>query len=293
MDSQAAAEVLGNLDEESAIAAITSALQSRPELAPSIVNFAVPELTYPPAKALVDRRAQGVIKSFNPEKGFGFIECPELTEVFGNDVFLHNRQVGNFSQGSHVSFAVVLNKDNKPQAYDLCPVDGGSGGGGGGGCGYGVMSGKMGCGSKGKGGWFDASAAYAAAMEAAKGAWQAHVSKVPAKGGTQTGVKRKWGSTWGGSGAGGGGASAGGGAGGGGGKPDEQGELGQFTGPIKSFNQKNGYGFIDCAELKAQGYNDVFLHHQQLGDHKVGEQVTFTAYVNSKGQPQAKDLQGA
>merc|ERR1719491_249938 len=66
--------------------------------------------------------------------------------------------------------------------------------------------------------------------------------------------------------------------------------LGEFLGMIKSFNQNNGYGFIDCPELKATYSHDVFLHHQQLGDFKQGDEVKFTAYLNNAGKPQAKEL---
>lgn len=68
-------------------------------------------------------------------------------------------------------------------------------------------------------------------------------------------------------------------------------ELGIFTGKVKSFNMKTGYGFIECPSLKSQGYQDVFLHTSQLQQFVVGNSVRFTAYLSSKGHPQAKDLQ--
>mmetsp|Transcript_127714 Transcript_127714/g.284687 ORF Transcript_127714/g.284687 Transcript_127714/m.284687 type:complete len:115 (-) Transcript_127714:12-356(-) len=75
-------------------------------------------------------------------------------------------------------------------------------------------------------------------------------------------------------------------------KPDVQQVLGQFAGTIKSFNPTNGFGFIHCDDLKAQGYqNDVYMHHSQIGDFQPGQQVMFTAYLNKKGQPQSMDLQ--
>lgn len=81
---------------------------------------------------------------------------------------------------------------------------------------------------------------------------------------------------------------------GGGGKGlqvDDSQVLGDFMGSIKSFNPKSGYGFIDCPDLRAQGHDkDVFLHHQQLGEFEVGAQIQFTAFLNQKGSPQAKDL---
>mmetsp|Transcript_83590 Transcript_83590/g.259710 ORF Transcript_83590/g.259710 Transcript_83590/m.259710 type:complete len:103 (-) Transcript_83590:63-371(-) len=68
-------------------------------------------------------------------------------------------------------------------------------------------------------------------------------------------------------------------------------ELGNFVGIIKSFNPKSGYGFITCEELQELGFsNDCFLHHQQMGDCSVGQEVGFLCYLNSKGQPQAKDV---
>merc|ERR1719210_953497 len=73
--------------------------------------------------------------------------------------------------------------------------------------------------------------------------------------------------------------------------PDEKAVLGQFPGTIKSFSAKTGFGFIECEELKKQGYtNDVFLHHSQVGEFAVGSQVLFTAFLSSKGLPQSKDL---
>mmetsp|Transcript_116737 Transcript_116737/g.310593 ORF Transcript_116737/g.310593 Transcript_116737/m.310593 type:complete len:122 (-) Transcript_116737:95-460(-) len=75
-------------------------------------------------------------------------------------------------------------------------------------------------------------------------------------------------------------------------KPDVQQVLGQFTGLIKSFNAKNGFGFIQCEAIREQGYtNDVYLHHNQVGEFQPGHTVAFTAYLNRKGQPQAMDLQ--
>merc|ERR1719162_571522 len=61
-------------------------------------------------------RFQGKIKSFNVQKGFGFIECPEAHQIYGRDVFLHKAQIGTYQIGSQVSFAVEMNKTNMPQA---------------------------------------------------------------------------------------------------------------------------------------------------------------------------------
>jgi len=260
MDAQTIVDTVAALDETTALAIVTSILQSRPELAPPVVSYAVPDLTYPPSKAMTERRSRGTVKSLNHEKGFGFIECGELQEVFGSDVFLHIKQAGDLTAGSAVSFAVMLNKDNRPQAYDVYPDSKGCGKGGGSG---GGMSKGWGKGDD-SGGAFNASAM----MQMMAGAFGG-----TAGGGSKGDGKSK-------------GCSKG--------KPDQQEELGQFQGTIKSFNAKSGYGFINCEDLKALGCaNDVFLHHQQLQEFEVGHQIIFTAYMNSKGQPQAKDLQAA
>merc|ERR1740123_1609040 len=67
--------------------------------------------------------------------------------------------------------------------------------------------------------------------------------------------------------------------------------LGQFVGTIKTLTEPNGPGFIDCENLKRQGFaSDVFLPPEASGAFQVGSTVSFTAYLNSKAQPQARDL---
>merc|ERR1719498_2233495 len=60
------------------------------------------------------------------------------------------------------------------------------------------------------------------------------------------------------------------------------GELGDYTGTIKSFSNKNGYGFIDCADLKAMGYQDVWMHGDIKQYLEIGQNVTFTAFLAGK-----------
>lgn len=68
-------------------------------------------------------RFQGRIKSFNQQKGFGFIECPEAHQVYGRDVFLHKAQIAEFEIGRLVTFSVEMNKNQMPQARDLVEAD--------------------------------------------------------------------------------------------------------------------------------------------------------------------------
>mmetsp|Transcript_20404 Transcript_20404/g.55630 ORF Transcript_20404/g.55630 Transcript_20404/m.55630 type:complete len:166 (-) Transcript_20404:105-602(-) len=121
---QAMLETLSRLDDAMLSTVIASLLQQRPDLAPGVVSIAVPDLTYAPSKALTERRCIGVIKKINAQLGYGFIACPELSAVFGCDVFLHKKQIGSCVEGQRVSFAVTLNKENKPQAFDLMDAGG-------------------------------------------------------------------------------------------------------------------------------------------------------------------------
>lgn len=287
MDLQTLVDNLCALDADNAVTVITSVLQARPELAPPVVNFSVPDLTYPPAKALIERRASGYIKSFCPDKGFGFIECDELKEVFGNDVFLHHAQCGSFTKGSEVSFAVMLSKDNKPQAYDLMPPGKGAGAKGNGmGMGAAMQKGK---------GWGAEAAAWGGEKGGAKDMWGCGAA-------AGWGEKGAWGADKGGKGCGKFGMMGGmmGGMKGDGkgksmqksNKPPEDGgvEVGEYSGTIKSYSATSNYGFIDCPEVKEIYGNDIFLHGQHMGSFGVGDSVIFTVFLNSHEKPQAKDL---
>lgn len=75
------------------------------------------------------------------------------------------------------------------------------------------------------------------------------------------------------------------------GRHDEKETLGRYNGIIKNFHADKGYGFIECPNVRARGYShDVFIHHTQMTGLEVGDTVQFTCYVNSKHQPQCKDL---
>lgn len=265
VDAMQLVDMLNKIDEQTAVAVITQCLQHRPELAPPVVTFACPDLTYPPAKALTERRSNGVVKSFSPQKGFGFIECVELHAVFGYDVFVHKAQIGNYVPGTPVSFAVMLNKDNRPQAYDLMPPQ--------------EKEQSSGSKSSGKANNAANSGNNDPMMQAMM---QQDMISTMAQMGMDPSQMMMYMDPNGGKGMG---KTLGKG------KLDEQVILGNFIGTIKSFNDISGYGFIDCPDLKAKGYQDVFLHQSQRRTFAVGNMVQFTSYLNSKGQPQSKDLQ--
>mmetsp|Transcript_19759 Transcript_19759/g.37171 ORF Transcript_19759/g.37171 Transcript_19759/m.37171 type:complete len:243 (+) Transcript_19759:55-783(+) len=126
-DTQAFVDDLLSTSQEQALTVIHELLKMRPELAKCVVSFACPMLTYAPARGMSEQRSVGILKSLS-SKGFGFIACPELLQVFGGDVFVHMRQMGPYASilvpGTPVTFAVVLDQENKPRAYDVQPMDG-------------------------------------------------------------------------------------------------------------------------------------------------------------------------
>ncbi|CAK9091990.1 EF-hand domain-containing protein [Durusdinium trenchii] len=50
----------------------------------------------------------GIVKSYNPEKGFGFIVCDALKHQHDGDVYLHSRHIGDFKVGQEVKFQAYL-----------------------------------------------------------------------------------------------------------------------------------------------------------------------------------------
>jgi len=64
----------------------------------------------------------------------------------------------------------------------------------------------------------------------------------------------------------------------------------QYLGKVKSFQTAKGFGFIECPDTHAVFSRDVFLHHSQIGDCKVNDQVLFHISTNDKGQPQARNV---
>ncbi|CAK8987428.1 unnamed protein product [Durusdinium trenchii] len=297
-DLQTLAETLVSLDEQSAVSVICSVLESRPELAPSVVTFSVPDLTYPPIRAITERRSEGVIKTFYEQKGYGFITCEELQKVFGNDVFLVGQQFNGFQVGQQVTFAVALNKDNKPQAYDLRHHTGAqvpSNAYVAKGAAKGTQQG-MHQGANQKGQWQSQaqSSTWGGQEEKWKKeetwnsqdkwqnnqqdkwggqdkSWNAQASwPAQSQQWTQPAKRKDFGF-----------------------QVDPEKVIGDYQGYIKSFNPSNGYGFIVCEALKVEGYtNDVFLHSAQFteGGFMVGAEVEFTAFINGKNQPQAIEL---
>merc|ERR1719281_1711839 len=63
------------------------------------------------------------------------------------------------------------------------------------------------------------------------------------------------------------------------------GDLGEFTGTIKSGGK--AYGFIECPEA---GKGDIFLHWEERKEYKKGQKVKFTLVLTKDGKPNAINL---
>merc|ERR1712194_505090 len=68
------------------------------------------------------------------------------------------------------------------------------------------------------------------------------------------------------------------------------GELGEFVGTIKSFSDKNNYGFIESEELTAKGHKDAFLHGGEKKGYRQGMKVKFECVVDKDGKAAAINL---
>merc|ERR1712113_933905 len=80
------------------------------EGANSPVQFEIGDLDSPAGDAAMEQqRYDGTVKSFMPEKGFGFLDCPEIRDLYHSDVWVHHKQIKNFGVGDIVSFTMVLN----------------------------------------------------------------------------------------------------------------------------------------------------------------------------------------
>jgi len=66
-----------------------------------------------------------------------------------------------------------------------------------------------------------------------------------------------------------------------------------YTGTLKSFNTRSGYGFAACPELFEITQRDVYIHKVELptdGVWRVGQELEFEVTQNLNGQPQAKNV---
>lgn len=66
-----------------------------------------------------------------------------------------------------------------------------------------------------------------------------------------------------------------------------------YSGTVTRFHASGGYGFIKCREALAKFGVDVFVHSAEMDGISVGQKVSFAVHLNSRGQPQAKNVRPA
>jgi len=64
-----------------------------------------------------------------------------------------------------------------------------------------------------------------------------------------------------------------------------------LEGTLKSYSERNGFGFIECQATKLQYGCDVFVHRSEGQRMNVGSRVTFKVHLNKRGQPQANNVE--
>ena len=267
-------DLLSSLDDDTCVFIIGELLQSKPELAPGLVTFACPELTYAPARAVTQRRCNGVVLTVSSKNDMSFIRCPELRTVFECDVCVAPEHIRGFKEGQRVSFAVTLNDQSEPQGIDLQtdPPSAPS-----------FMSRSMG----------EPGPMPALPTSPVSPGPVAGSAATPAAG-TGVVVPRRVYATKGGtvrmeeySGA----------------AKDASGpdaakdpiateELGEYYGFVKAYDAQKGFGFIMCKPLKDYYYSDVYVHGDGCANFPVGSEVKFEAYLY-KGKLQGREVQDA
>merc|ERR1711964_805246 len=64
---------------------------------------------------------QGTIKSWNAEKGWGFIQGQDIQQTFGKDIFLHKAEIGDYvpSKDEGVRFNVKINEQGRAETTNV------------------------------------------------------------------------------------------------------------------------------------------------------------------------------
>lgn len=292
---------LSSLDDDSLVSAIASAIEERASVCQALSDWMIDgdeQKAYLSTKMFTTRRVTGVVKSFNPKSGYGFISSEGCTEAFGCDVFVHHAQIQDAVVNSRVNFVIFLNKDRKPHAYDVRVEDGPMP----------VSSAYKGAGKR-KGlssapaehdyGFTPQPQRMISSQPHRVNSWEAWESEGAKPNAFQSGR------TFSGVGKGTVGKAATG-------KlqkpavkqltpvkstPETVFEVPGVTdqrwnGFFKSYNDKTGFGFIECEGIKDMYGGDVFVHKAQVAEFtpKVGMAVEFGVFLNKDEKPQAKDI---
>jgi len=255
-------QALAPYEDTMLLTALKQVLEQRPSVVQELADWALPDRAYASARIMMENRLTGVIKSFNPANGYGFIESAEVQGAFGSDVFLHASQLNGYNRGDQVSFALLVNTQRKPQAYDLGST-GGSWGKGKGAKGAGKVAAQAAAWGADQSGGTDFNgwpeSCFNPAVDAGKGKGEGK-GKGKVYTPMETAMEME-------------------------GVTDRR-----FDGLIKSFNEVKGFGFIACDEITHQFGCDVFLHHFQYTGFEVGQAVSFNVILNKQGKPQAQEL---
>lgn len=262
------------------------------------------------AKRQATQRMYGQIRTFNQEKGFGFIECDAALRTYGTqDIFLHYTEAINFRVGDFVTFDVMTTDAGKPQARNLIaesqppptiqapgarrmaglPAPAMRRPGMKGGDPNKEHIGVVKSYNEGKGYGFiecpETSKLYGRDAFLQRDMVEMHgiavgdevIFKVRMKNDMpQADIVEKAEGV----------------------QNAAQNKLAQcgpgpHMGIIKSFNEGKGFGFIQCMETEDAFGCDVFLHKKEntTAGEDVGKEVQFSVVLNQKGQPQAADVQ--
>jgi len=202
----------------------------------------------------------GQIKSFNPSKGWGFIESPQTHQIYGKDIFLLKSSLPQGaapSQGEQVTFRVVQGQRG-PQADGVQLTNA-----------YGAM------GQSPMGGMGQAMGGMGQAMGMAQSPMgMAGMGQAGAYGGQANGGRMQFGMAH---------------------TPQMPQMMGgeQYEGMVKSWNQQKGWGFLTSDTLLQTFGKDVFfMKSAVIGGFEVsqGQWCTFNVTQGDKG-PQAADVQ--
>jgi len=104
-----------------------SALNNAPVSVGDRISFAVEQGTKGPQGANVQvtntvfTQQWGTIKLYNPEKGYGFIQCDATRHLFNKDIFVHSKELAGATpnQGDTVNFTVEISPQGRPEAINV------------------------------------------------------------------------------------------------------------------------------------------------------------------------------
>merc|ERR1712039_257260 len=67
----------------------------------------------------------GTLKSFNSNNNYGFIVCAEVMAEYGNDTFVHGKELKGCNVGDTLVFEVGVSSKGQPQAMNVHKAAGG------------------------------------------------------------------------------------------------------------------------------------------------------------------------